>query len=45
MGICLATNTKVAIKIMNMRDNEDIKSKQYDTTTIKLFLNEIKMCA
>lgn len=45
MAICLATNTRVAIKIMNDRDSEDSKVKQYDPKTLKLFLNEIKMCA
>lgn len=45
MAICLATNTRVAIKIMNERDSEDSKVKKYDTKTLKMFLNEIKMCA
>ena len=45
MAISLATNTKVAIKIMNERDLEDSKVKQYDSKALKLFLNEIEMCA
>ena len=41
MAISLATNTKVAIKIMNERDLEDSKVKQYDSKALKLFLNDI----
>ena len=37
MAICLATNTRVAIKIMNERDNED--SKHYDYKKLQSFLN------
>jgi hypothetical protein len=35
----MATHALVAIKIMNERDSEDSKVKQYDGKALKLFLN------
>lgn len=45
MAIDLATNQRVAIKIMNEKESEDLRFKQYDSKLLKSFLNEIHMCA
>lgn len=45
MAIDLTTNQRVAIKIMNEKENEDSRIKQYDSKLLKSFLNEIRMCA
>ena len=44
MAVDLATNERVAIKIMNEKEGEDCRHKQYDSKLLKLFLNEIEMC-
>jgi serine/threonine protein kinase len=45
MGICLATNARVAIKIMNEREEGDAELRQRDPSAVRLFLNEIRICA
>ena len=45
MAIDLATNQRVALKIMNEKESEDSRVKQYDSKLLKSFLNEIQLCA
>ena len=45
MAIDLATNQRVALKIMNDKETEESKFKQYEPNVLKSFLNEIQLCA
>jgi hypothetical protein len=43
MGINLATNQRVAIKIMNQKIDETEQERGYEENVLEMFLNEVKM--
>jgi predicted SPOUT superfamily RNA methylase MTH1 len=43
MAIDLATNQRVAIKIMNQKIEEDEWERGYEERVLEMFLNEVKM--
>ena len=45
MGLSLATNQRVAIKIMNEKLTDGPEKKTHEIKVVESFLNEIKMCA
>lgn len=44
MGLNLATNEKVAIKIMNNKIEQKDVQRRYQEKTLSMFLNEVKIC-